>query len=235
MRPTRTIAILLPMVRPSILRCASATLAFAIGAAVVTATPNLYNTGQGLAANGATDLNWSYSTSFAGVYSSATTYTHPNYTGGGAFSANSNWIGFTTAPAAQETWFKLDFDLTGYQPSTLSLSFIWSSDNDSDIFLNGNTTSLGFLNYGSGTVPDPYSFQTYRALTVTASEGLIAGQNSLYIRVRNGSQQGAGASPTAARLEFRDFGGEPVPEPFTLALGAAGIGLAITRRRKNSS
>jgi len=115
--------------------------------------------------------------------------------------------------------YQTTFDLTGYDPSTVTLTGQWSTDNiGSDILINGvstGNTSADFTNW--------YSF--------TISSGFVAGVNTLDF---NWTNQGG---PGALRVEFTSLTGDPsassppasAPEPgsiFLMSAGALVTGLA---------
>lgn len=111
------------------------------------------------------------------------------------------------------------FDLTGFNPSTASITGGWTTDNNGlDILING--TSLGFTTsftaFSSGFSP------------FTVSSGFVAGINTLDFVVNNGG------GPTALRVEMTGIA-SPIPEPETYVMLLAGLGLLgfMAHRRKN--
>lgn len=134
----------------------------------------------------------------------------------------------------------------------------WSSDNSSYLFLdnfsllglggvNGsgsgsfgiNSSTTGLLGYHTAADPDPSNDQMSYNLTSNFSLTAGVGSHRLWALVRNDVVNPPAGNPLGFRLQFNpgDGGGNttPVPEPFTMALGAAGIGLAVRRRLKKSS
>lgn len=186
-------------------------------------------------------------------------YNNAAYTAPG-FTAASQWVGASTYD--QGGWSIFFFDFSVATPFTASGKF--SSDNTSflflDNFMNGatlpgggsipgsgsgafsfnlNPATPGFLGYHPAQVPtDPNqnSFQTTSAFNIGPT---AAGTHRLWAVVRNDTINQYENNPLAFRLEFDPGSGggntNVVPEPFTMALGAAGIGLAIRRRMKKSA
>lgn len=171
------------------------------------------------------------------------------------------WVG--THPSSTGGWsiFYYDFDVTGTSPVAASGKF--SSDNSSYLFLDNfgltgmtqnwggsqtgsgtgsfsiNSLTAGLLNYHTAADPDPSNDQMSYNLTSNFSFTANVGQHRLWALVRNDVVNAPNDNPLGFRLQFNpgDGGGNttPVPEPFTMALGAAGIGLAVRRRLKKSS
>lgn len=142
--------------------------------------------------------------------------------------SGSKWIGpSNTNNDPQGTYsYIITFDLTGLDPSTAAITGRWTSDNDSEIFLNSTATGL------ATTRPqDPF-----RRLepTFTLDDGFVFGINTLEFRVWNGG------GPTALLVSTLSGHAEPIPEPSTALLLAFGLtGLALFRRdnhcRSNAS
>jgi hypothetical protein len=139
----------------------------------------------------------------------------PSVTAG---SPNTGWGIGPTAIARRQ------FDLTGSNLSTVSLTGVWRvADNRLGVFLNGNL--LAGTNTGSG-------FQTDQAVSVTApSAFFVAGINTLELR----------GSSTNSQFDGFFFNGTvegvtgpvPTPEPSSLALlsfGVAGLAAGSIRR-----
>lgn len=210
------------------------TLIAAMAVVASSQAANTYvNTGVDLGGLGNTvDQRWLIGTSQNYLSSpQASLYSNVAYTA--SFSGPSAWIGRPDAPANSTTWFTLVFNLDqSFIDSGLALSFKWSSDNESYLYLNNSAAAPGFtdaldsLPYG---VLGNYSFHNTKTFVLSTANGLVAGENVLQLAVRNDGATG-GFNPTAIRAEFT-----PVPEPFTMALGAGGIGLALRRRMKKTA
>ncbi len=212
-------------------------LALASGVVASSQALTLFNTGVGLTRPGnlqvgtTVDSYWYYGDAsgnrLAGTADDAYAYWNSAYGTAAtenAFIANageSEWLGTNQGSSNTTYYLTLAFDLTGYDLNTVSFSGLWSSDNSSQLTLNGSLVASrpypGWNGVSSFSVP-------------SASGSLFnSGMNYLQIRVLNES------GPMAGRLEFSSVSGSVVPEPFTMALGAAGIGLAMRRRMKKKA
>jgi PEP-CTERM motif len=177
--------------------------------------------------------------SAGGVTSFWTLFSQPANTAGGdhpyryfngtyfADTADSAWVSPNangSAGASGNYLYRLAVDLTGFNLSTVSISGIFGTDNDGDIWINdeGPSASTGFGGFGT---PTDFSFDS----------GFVSGVNYIYVRMNNGGD------PTAFHVRFGASEGDPddngppteVPEPGTLmliGLGLVGIRLASRRR-----
>lgn len=203
---------------------------FASIATQARAADTYINTGVNLV--GVVDQRWKIGTSQTDVATSASLYFNGAYSA--PFSGPSDWIGRTGASAIGTTWFTLDFNLdASFFTNNFGLQIKWASDNDSYLFLNDANTSDGFtgnLGYHPFGSSGSYSFEVTKTVFLTAANGLVVGSNRIQFAVLNGGSA-FGNNPTAVRAEFS---AAPVPEPFTMVLGAAGIGLALRRRAKKA-
>ena len=155
------------------------------------------------------------------VRQSAGGFPIPPYIGDNAFSA---WIGpfndtILDGPVGSYT-YRTTFDLTGFNPSTASITGGWSSDNNGlDILING--VSLG---YTTSFTQFAIGFSPF-----SVTSGFVSGINTLDFVVNNGG------GPTALRVEMSGTASPAaaVPEPATLLLaGIGGVGLIGARLRK---
>jgi hypothetical protein len=111
------------------------------------------------------------------------------------------------------------FDLTGFDPSTVSITGLWSTDNfGNNIFVNGNST--GNSNSGFGSL---------KSFTLSGASGFFnSGINTLDF------QWGNSGGPGGLAIIFSSATAG-VPEPATMTLFGAGIAtLIIASRRKRS-
>lgn len=207
------------------------TLAAAFSTAVYCADiPLPFNTGvqdDGTpAATGATDSHYSDPTGLSTVYVSDPF--------GGAWLADdglSRWVSPDTDFGGDYLggYYSLDyrttFDLTGYDPSTVTLSGQWSTDNiGDDILINGVST---------GNTSDDYS----NWYSFTISDGFVSGINTLdFLWTDQGAVGGV-------RVEFTSLTGDPIttaasaPEPSSMLLMGAGAVIAgmVARRRQKKA
>lgn len=129
--------------------------------------------------------------------------------------------------------FRQTFDLTGFDPSTATLSFQWAADDSGEGFADrGNWVPKFKLNGGGFQATQWPGTATYGLSNpVTLSNGFVAGLNVIDFYVEgNGVTDGFALKPlsfTASPVTA------PVPEPESMALVAAGltvVGLAARRR-----
>ncbi len=115
-------------------------------------------------------------------------------------------------PTANNTYiYKLDFDLTGFQPGTASFSGRFAVDNlVSSIKLNGTTLAAAGGTFGSWTA-------------FSANSGFVTGLNTLTFTTTNLRQ--ATGNPAGLRVEFTNSSIAAVPEPATWAMMIMGFGL----------
>lgn len=193
-------------------------LTFALTAGLALAAPitGLINTGAGLGA-GVTDPNWQTFNGATLLGQSVTISTIP-----GTYLPNTTdsrwiWENSNGLPVNVTRDFVITFDLTGFLPSTATLSGRWATDNaGDDILINGvstGQTSPGFTGWTNFSV----------------NSGFVAGVNTLTFRVRDvGVVSGF-------RAEFLQSNAEPdtggaIPEPSTWLLIAGAVALIISRR-----
>lgn len=205
-----------------VLMCGLTSVCAAFGAAI-----NIPNTGVGPGGTalpvGQLDPNYSLISAPTGVPLTAIT-TIPN----GGWTPNTStadWIGPTgngeeTSPAGNYD-YRINFDLTGLDPTTATLSGNWTSDNNGCIDLNGVNTGIctGVLDYG-----------TLMAFSITS--GFQPGINTLDFLVTN--TVFVGTNPTGVIVEISGTAApSAAPEPSSLVLVAIGLTalLGVIRRR----
>lgn len=127
--------------------------------------------------------------------------------------------------------FRQSFDLTGYDPNTVNLSFRWGADDNTYwlpmLSLNGGTPILNTDVTCGATCPT--GVEGIFGDEVTLSSGFVSGINTLDFYVLGNGYTDAFA------LRVTNFSVQPaVPEPQTYALLFAGLGLLCfaTKQRR---
>lgn len=139
---------------------------------------------------------------------------------------NSGWIGFqdsfSTSPHGDYT-YELTVDLTGYDPSTASISGNWAADQFGSIKLNGNATgaSVPDGNWNAANAPNLTPF--------TISSGFQSGINKLDFVV-NEPDDGDGL-----RVRNLALTATAVPEPSTITLCCLAAASSILLRRRRAA
>ncbi|UXH78513.1 PEP-CTERM sorting domain-containing protein [Roseateles amylovorans] len=210
------------------------------GVAAAGTIAGLVNTGAGLAA-GSTDTHYTYSVSGgdytglsgSGVVSNSNVDPFPSWL---ANTASSSWliptadqsINYSSSESSTFTW-SLNFDLTGYDLSSASITGRWASDNSGVLLLNGTVIST-ILGNGYNT------WTNFSGI----NSALTTGKNTLSFVVTDDAS--ATYNYTGLRVEFASATanlGTPlvtpaVPEPESYAMmlaGLAALGFLARRRR----
>lgn len=136
----------------------------------------------------------------------------------------SQWIspdGINTALPSGLYVYQLQFDLTGLDPSTASISGLWTADDNSRVVLNGN--------FGAGIVQTT-TFSQFDSFSFNS--GFVPGINTLDFRVGNAFFPGGTlGGPSGLHVTQISGTAEPIPEPASLALVSAGLLLGVRRHR----
>jgi len=134
----------------------------------------------------------------------------------------SQWIspdGINTPLLSGLYVYRLQFDLTGLDPSTASISGLWTSDDNSRVVLNGN--------FGAGIIQTT-TFSQFDSFTFNS--GFVPGINTLDFRVGNAFFPGINlGGPSGLHVTQLTGAAEPIPEPASLTLLALG-GLSLMGR-----
>jgi len=139
---------------------------------------------------------------------------------------NARWISYNasaTGPGGTPYTFRTTFDLTGYDPTTASLSFTCGMDNNVDgVFLNGVAVGGASCQYhGLGAVQ-------------TISAGYASGVNTLDF-VISGDQVTDGFIYNTTGFSARALPTSSVPEPATYLMLATGLGaIGVIKRRRGA-
>lgn len=206
--------------------CSVLMLTIQAQATVLTSIPGVFSTGvdnAGVSLSiGTVDSHYQITSSPLGAGPALTTVSDLFGAGG---TATSSWINGsgTTADALEGDYtYVLTFSLAGFDPATASISGLWTSDNTSAIYLNGNDTGFAMTNPWGHLVLDNI---------FTINSGFVAGDNVLSFLVHNDA--GVGGNPTGLQVQIQSaVAVAAVPEPTTWAL-CSGLGLlALVRRNR---
>lgn len=143
-----------------------------------------------------------------------------------AQSPNSSWIWRDANSGGVGPFtFRLEFDLTGLDASTATISGSWGVDNVGDIFVNGTAAiGTGALSLTGFTVDN---FNHFHGFTITG--GFVAGINTLdFVALGDGFD-----ALNVSNLAGTANSSSAVAEPASLTMTAIGLaGLARFRRRR---
>lgn len=128
--------------------------------------------------------------------------------------AGSVWIGPSAGTAddpSGDYTYTLTFDLTGLNPSTAVISGLFSTDNSSNVLLNGSSTGIST------------GLESFKSLTpFTISEGFTAGLNILEFVVNN---EVTSVFPNPTGLLVADMTGSAAVVPIPAAVWLFGSGM----------
>ncbi len=140
-----------------------------------------------------------------------------------ANSATSKWVGFATQSSNADpiVWdFTTTVSMDGFDPSTATISGMWSTDNFGvDILVNN--VSTGITNDGNFGILHPFNI----------AAGLFGpGDNQITFRLENAPP---GLNPAGLRVEatVEADRGNMIPEPATMTLLGFGVLVAMRARR----
>ncbi len=193
------------------------------------ATIPLYNTGVnnsgGLLGNATIDPHYTL-ISAPSPYTSAFTGNGTDTLGSNPYlddGPNSRWINPSGwmgewLPAGNYL-YRTTFNLTGFVPSSASLSLKIASDNSCKVFFNGADTGIATTTNG---------FTSFAAFSINS--GFLSGLNTLDFLLNNAVDLSVGNfNPTGLRVEL-DGTANVVPEPGALALMSLGV-IIISMRK----
>ncbi len=136
----------------------------------------------------------------------------------------SEWIspdGINTPLLSGLYVYQLQFDLTGLDPSTASISGLWTADDNSRVVLNGN--------FGAGIIQTT-TFSQFDSFAFNS--GFVPGINTLDFRVGNAFFPGINlGGPSGLHVTQLTGAAEPIPEPGSLALLALGVNSLLKRNQ----
>ena len=194
-------------------------------AAMAVPIPGMFNTGVDNSGsplgNNVVDPHWVLS---AGPQGTPTAITgDPRPPSWVANTATSRWVtpevNGNTGVLAGTYVYDLTFNLTGFLPSTASISGMWASDNNSSVFLNG---ALIATHVGGGTAFT--AFDNFSTAT-----GFLPGINTLTIQAVNAG------GPAGVHVTALVGDATPVPEPTSGLLTFTLASWALVRPGKRGS
>jgi hypothetical protein len=190
----------------------------------------LYNTGVDDAGlrlpGGSVDPHWQIVSGPGSGYPAPAIVVTNQHPGGNYFETlDSTWIWVAangTGSVGSPYAFRVQFDLTGYDLDSLSISGAWGADNTANMFLNGASP------IGSGTFSLPnVVLDSHNALhSFSISGGFVAGLNSLEIQVVDARNPGG--------LNVSGLIGQAnaVPEASNFALFVSGLAVMFVANRR---
>lgn len=210
------------------------------GATVAQANPiTVFNTGQGTVGNA--DPNWHVCSTTAATTAPTSACAYSSASGATIVSAKSGWH----APITSTKWisvatngsggkgyfiYETTFNLTGFQPSTLTLNGSYYAD-DCIVNVFINNASIGTNNWTpSTTCSTSGDWNTLHSFVFSSIPHLNAGLNTLSFVIYN-----IGTGLTGFDLALSATATKAVPEPATLGLfglGLLGLGGLWLRRRQ---
>lgn len=212
------------------------------GVAMADTIGGLVNTGSGLSA-GATDKSYTYTVSGGdysgqtgyGVVSTGSTDPFPHWI---ANTESSSWLilggdqqtNYSSATDSVVTW-SLNFDLTGYDVATASITGRWATDNSGVLLLNGQAISTiegnGYTGWTNFSSISRYFTTGVNTLSFVVTDYANSVYNYTGVRVEF-------ASAIANAVPRNNPTASPVPEPQTYAMMIAGLAaLGFLARRRS--
>ncbi len=129
--------------------------------------------------------------------------------------ASSQWISADPGAFEGSTTFTTTFDLTGFDPSSASISGQLSADDGTLMFLNGNLVLDDSFNGGNAPWSDFVPF--------SASSGFVSGINTITFITPNSGGPGG--------LQVQILSAAAAPEPGTILLLGIGVSALLVRRK----
>lgn len=122
----------------------------------------------------------------------------------------------------------LSFSMAGWKNVVLSMAIRRSSTGFNSNKLAYSTDGSSYTDITTFTPTTDWAVQSFDLSSYTA----LNNASTAYIRL---TFSGASADTGNNRLDNIQLNAEAVPEPFTMALGAAGLAVAVIRRRRSAN